>query len=286
MGQKKDSKSEKGVLETIREVNRKDRMKRISSESERIKKAAHEKDLADEAYRKELQKDKIELIKIKQGIKEEDEIKQDETKYTFLQKVGAFFYCNKPMVITASFFIFLAGFLIYDLARKDRPDVTAMIITSDENMETCYENIASVVDEYIVDVNENGEIHSTMYYLPFGEDIDPYTFQASSTKLFAFMQDGETMLVIASDEVEDYVFPEKTLENLEELYPDNEHIKGHGFYFAGTKFAEEIGYEGELPDDVYIGIRKVSKGARYREKMQKNYDHAKAVLDGIIDRYS
>ena len=105
MGQKKDSKSEKGVLETIREVNRKDRMKRISSESERIKKAAHEKDLADEAYRKELQKDKIELIKIKQGIKEEDEIKQDETKYTFLQKVGAFFYCNKPMVITASFFI-------------------------------------------------------------------------------------------------------------------------------------------------------------------------------------
>jgi len=288
MAEKKKNKKEKGVLETIREVNQKERSERLHRESELVKKAAQKKEKQNEEYDKQLRQEKIELIKQRQGMSDGAELvgEQQAVRYTFGQRVGAFFYCNKAIIIVAAFFIFLAAFLIRDLISKDRPDVTLMILNNDFAFEQSYRNLASIIDEYITDVNENGETHSTMYYMPLSKELDPYTLQASSTKLFAIMQDGETMLVIGNSEVEEYLLPEQTLENLEELYPENEHIDGYGFYLADTKFAEEIGYEGKLPEDVYIGIRKVSKGARYREKMQKNYDHAKNALDKLIERYS
>lgn len=287
--QNKDKKEEKSMLETIREVNRKERHEKMHRESERQRSEAEQKDKEKEAYIRKLEQDKRELIKIKQGLADDVQETVGETaNYTFRQKVSGFLYCNKWLVVLGIFFIALAVFLIYDLAKKDRPDMTIMIVARDPELEYCYTGISDILDEYLeVDMNGNGEIHSTAYYMPVSpEENDPYTQQASSTKLFAIMQDGETLLVIGNDTANEFLFPDSTLENLEELYPENEHIKGFGFYLSGTKLAEDIGYNGDFPEDVYIGIRKVQKGARYRDKMQKNYDCSKAVLDKFIERYS
>lgn len=279
---------EKGILETIREVNEKERQERIHSESERVKRESREKEHRNEEYGKQLYNEKIEIMKMKQGLTEENQFSDttEAVEYTFWQKTGAFIYCNKAMIIVAALFLFIAAYLIYDLATKERPDFTAMILVDDQDLDVCCDRLEEIVEEYIEDTNGNGEILSAMYYMPISNDLDPYTQQASSTKLFAIMQDGDTILVIGNKEVEDFLLPDQTLENLEELYPDNEHVKGYGFYLSGTGFAEDIGYEGELADDVFIGLRKVKEGERYEEKMQKNYDAAKALLDNLIERYS
>lgn len=286
--EKKNKPKEKGILETIREVNERERKQKIQNESDRIKRESVKKEKQNEEYGRQLHNDKIEIIRMKQGLTEDNQFEaSDETvEYTFWQKAGAFFYCNKAMVLISAFFIFLAGYLIYDLAGKEHPDITAMILISDQNIDVCCDRLEEIVNEYIEDINGNGEILSSVYYMPISNDQDPYTQQASSTKLFAIMQDGETMLVIGNSEVEDFLLPDQTLEDLEKLYPGNEHVKGYGFYLSGTGFAEDIGYEGELAEDVFIGLRKVQKGARYREKMQKNYDYARALLDNLVERYS
>ncbi len=278
---------EKSIIETIREVNAKERRERMLRESENVKRKAAEKEKADEEYGRQLQREKIELMKMKQGVTAETEaVAAEAVEYTFGQKVGAFFYCNKGIIILAVFFIFLAVFLGYDMITKPRPDFTAMILVNDPALEACAERIEEISEEYIDDYNGNKKLLSSFYYMPLYKDADPYTLQASSTKLFALMQDGDTIMVIANDESEEYLLPDKTLVNLEELYPDNEHVKGHGFYLSGTSFAEQTGYEGEIPEDVYIGLRKVQTGARYRDKMQENYEHAKELLDNFIERFS
>lgn len=286
MAEANEKHREKGILETIREVNEKERAQKKIDETERIKKESRKKDLENEEYSRQLRNEKIELMKIKQGLAEDIVVEETAVNYTLRQKISAFVYCNKVILIWAFVFVCIAVFLVVDLIRKDRPDFTVMMMANDYQFDMLTDNFEEIINEYIEDYNDNGETHSTGYYMPLSDDLPAPTLEASSTKLFAFMQDGETMLVLADAEADKRYLPEMVLENIEELYPENEHIRGYGFYLAGTKFAEEIGYEGEFPEDVYIGIRKVSTGAPYREKMQMNYDRAKIVLDGLIERYS
>ncbi|MDO5149461.1 MAG: hypothetical protein Q4D76_08720 [Oscillospiraceae bacterium] len=288
MAEKGKKPEEKGILETIREVNEKERHERLHMQSEKMLREAKKKDKANEEYEKQLRDEKIEIIRMKQGLTDDNQFEEHTAarKYTLWQRISSFIYCNKAMVITGAFFVFLVSFLIYDLASKERPDITAMILTNDPKLEACCDRLEEIVEEYIDDINGNKEILASMYYMPLSNDLDPYTQQASSTKIFSLMQDGETMLVIGNEESADFLMPDQTLDSLEELYPGNEHVKGYGFYLKDTSFAEDIGYEGTIPDDVYIGIRKVQKGARYREKMQKNYDYAKDLLDNLVERYS
>lgn len=283
----KEQKKEKGIMETIRDVNRKERQERIHSESERIRDAARIKEQADEEYRQQLQREKIELMKSKQGLadSEEAEIPEEAKKYTLWQRISTFFYCNKPMIIICTFAVVLVSFLITDIVRKPRPDFTVMVVAKNETLEFSTDLLEDVIEEYIPDINGNGEVLSSVYYMPLG-DVDDYTSQASTTKLYVIMQDGETLLVIGDRESAPYLHPDETLENLEELYPGNEHVRGYGFYLAGTSFAEDIGYSGELSEGMFIGIRKLRTDVSFSKKMQENYPYAKDLLDRLVERYS
>ena len=322
------NKGHKGLIDTISES----RSTRLHAASDKVRDASLAKDKKDEEYLKQLHREKIELLKAKQGITDGSELAGPEEKkeYTFFQKVGAFFYCNKAMIVLGSFFVLLAGFLGYDYIRRPEPDFTVMVLSCSYEMSRSCEKLETIINEYADDMNGNGDILSSVYYMPLcdmteqvnyddedektasGKNVvnaesasepeeteaavvtesvpkksqDVYTQQASSAKLFTLMQTGDTIMVISDTDADIYLLPDQTLEDLESLYPGNEHVKGYGFYLSGTKFAEETGYEGEVPEDLYIGLRKVQKGAHYKDEMQKNYDEAKKILDALVERFS
>lgn len=322
------NKGHKGLIDTINES----RSTRLHAASDKVRDAALAKDKKDEEYLKQLHREKIELLKAKQGITDGSELAGPEEKkeYTFFQKVGAFFYCNKALIVLGSFFVLLAGFLGYDYIRRPDPDFTVMVLSCSYEMSRSCEKLETIVNEYADDMNGNGDILSSVYYMPLcdmteqvnyddedektasGKNVvnaesasepeeteaaavtesepkksqDVYTQQASSTKLFTLMQTGDTIMVISDNDANIFLLPDQTLEDLEALYPGNKHVKGYGFYLSGTKFAEETGYEGEVPEDLYIGLRKVQKGAHYKDEMQKNYDEAKKILDALVERFS
>lgn len=305
----------------------KERSRRLHAQAEKEKAVSEEKEKKNEEYAKQLRLERIELLKEKQGLTDGEStgVTEEKKEYTFWQKVGAFFYCNKIYIVLGGCVAAIGAFLISDLVSKPRPDFTLMVLSCTDGLDMSCEALEGIIDEYIDDKNGNGEILSSAYYMPVvydppeetdeegnvvnaesaGEDDkasekaeaeensnipertqDAYTQAASTTKLFALMQDGDTIMVISDSEADMFLVPDDTLEDLEALYPGNEHVKGHGFYLSGTKFAEETGFEGEIPEDVYIGLRKVQKGARYIDKMQENYDEAKKVLDALVERFS
>lgn len=322
------NKGHKGLIDTINES----RSTRLHAASDKVRDASLAKDKKDDEYLKQLHREKIELLKAKQGITDGSELAGPEEKkeYTFFQKVGAFFYCNKVMIVLGSFFVLLAGFLGYDYIRRPDPDFTVMVLSCSYEMSRSCEKLETIVNEYADDMNGNGDILSSVYYMPLcdmteqvnyddddeksasGKNVvnaesasvpeeteaaavtesepkksqDVYTQQASSAKLFTLMQTGDTIMVISDNDANIFLLPDQTLEDLESLYPGNEHVKGYGFYLSGTKFAEETGYEGEIPEDLYIGLRKVQKGSHYKDEMQKNYDEAKKILDALVERFS
>ena len=86
-----------------------------------------------EEYAKELAEEKVDLIRLKQGvISDSDKIFRDEEPekhYTVLQKIGNWFYHSKWWLGIAAFVVLLTAFLVYDYVTREDPDLRVMLLT-------------------------------------------------------------------------------------------------------------------------------------------------------------
>lgn len=289
-----DNKKEKkqSIFETVRQVDENEKRKL----EEKKAAAAKIEERKREQYNKTLAEERVELLKIKQGlITESDKIDlspDDEKQYTFWEKIKNFVYHNKWWLGITTFFVLIAAFLVYDTLTTTKSDINIMLLCDDTELYTHYQDIGKYFDSLTEDYNNDGENYANVLYIPISDDENANTkslspYDSNLTKLSSEFQMGETMFVIADKKSADLIIPDETLINLEELYPDNPNIKGYGFYLKGTDFASEIGYEeNDIPDDLYIGVRKVDKNLSSAKKTKENYDHALIMLENVINDLS
>lgn len=286
----KNKKKKQGIIDTVRQVDEKERQKLEAEKEEELK--AQEKER--EEYGKTLAEEKVELLKLKQGVISESDkldLKPDEKKhYTPWQKFKNFIYHNKWWLGISTFFVMIAAFLVYDTLTTTKPDIKFMLLCNDTELYYRIEDIGKYFDQFTDDYNDDDKNCADILYIPISENEDTNSmglYESSLTKLSAEFQMGETMLVIADKNSAELIMPEETLVNLEELYPDNPNVKEYGFYLKNTDFAELIGYtDGNIPDDIYIGIRKVTQTLTSEKEMQEHYDQAIETLDKIIKELS
>lgn len=286
----KNKKKKQGIIDTVRQVDEKERQKLEAEKEEELK--AQEKER--EEYGKTLAEEKVELLKLKQGVISESDkldLKPDEKKhYTPWQKFKNFIYHNKWWLGISTFFVLIAAFLVYDTLTTTKPDIKFMLLCNDTELYYRIEDIGKYFDQFTDDYNDDDKKCADILYIPISENEDTNSmglYESSLTKLSAEFQIGETMLVIADKNSAELIMPEETLVNLEELYPDNPNVKEYGFYLKDTDFAELIGYtDGNIPDDIYIGIRKVTQTLTSEKEMQEHYDQAIETLDKIIKELS
>lgn len=286
----KNKKKKQGIIDTVRQVDEKERQKLEAEKEEELK--AQEKER--EEYGKTLAEEKVELLKLKQGVISESDkldLKPDEKKhYTPWQKFKNFIYHNKWWLGISTFFVMIAAFLVYDTLTTTKPDIKFMLLCNDTELYYRIEDIGKYFDQFTDDYNDDDKNCADILYIPISENEDTNSmglYESSLTKLSAEFQMGETMLVIADKNSAKLIMPEETLVNLEELYPDNPNVKEYGFYLKNTDFAELIGYtDGNIPDDIYIGIRKVTQTLTSEKEMQEHYDQAIETLDKIIKELS
>ena len=135
----KDKKSErpKSFLQTVREIDAADRKAELAEEARRAEERAKREEKQRKAYEDKLRQERIELMKLKQGVISEEDIEtvpEEVRTYTVWEKIGNFFYHNKAFIIVGIMLVALAAFLIYDFIRKERPDVQSMYIAADYDM--------------------------------------------------------------------------------------------------------------------------------------------------------
>lgn len=287
----KDNKKDKpqGILETVRKVNEKERRELEEKQAQLLKKEEKQR----EKYAKSLAEEKIELLKLKQGVIDESDkldVKQSEkVHYTPWQKFKNFIYHNKWWLGIASFLTIMAAFLIYDTLTNIKADVLVMLLCDDTEFQNKKEDIAKYFDTLTEDYNDDGKKYADIIYIPISDDEDANMdglYESNITRLSAEFQMGETMLVIADGSSDSLVVPNENLIDLEKLYPNDPNVKSYAYHLKNTAFAERIGFNGALPDDIYIGVRKVTKSLTSEKSMQKNYDIAIDVLDNLINDLS
>ena len=248
---------------------------------------------AREEYARELQEEKVELMRLKQGvITESDKVfpeQEPEKKYTLGEKIGNWLYHSKWWLGIAAFAVFIVGFLIYDYVTREDPDLRILQISENNDIYRHMPELTGWAAEHCEDYNGNGIVEVGLVYVPVsGDAMDSGTSDAESTntQLMVQFQTATCMLVIADEASEHYLTPDgygsEIFTDLSALYPDCDAIDGYKLMLKDTAFAEKLGLTEPLSEDTYLALRIPSTNMESLEKNQLAYDRAKALLDQLM----
>ena len=300
VGEKTEVSGKVSVLENMRRINEKQRQEELEAEAEREKERAEKERRERERYEKKLERDRIELIKLKQGVISEEDIPHEAEpvkEYTVWEKIGNFFYHNKIAVIVGVIIVLLAFFLVRDIVTNKKPDVAIMIMASDSELDFRTGDIEKLLEPYCEDFNGDGEVYVRVSYLPavYSDDsLDAYFNQSAQTKLMAEFQSGDSIIVIADadtchtvgiDNVSENGNPvEPILVDMRTIYPDDENCTELGYMLSGTSFAEDIKYTA-MSDSLFIGFRLPREALGVNmEKFTANYNNALKLWDNYLNK--
>jgi len=285
MAEKK--KKEKSVAQVMQEMQA--QQQEIEAQQRELLRQKQEEER--KAYEEKLRQEKLELMRLKQGIIEESETiheeHPEERKLSFKEKISNFFYHNKWWLGIGSVMVALVGILIWQIVTMVHPDMIILLLSDNDIFYSAtYENIENLFAGYIGDVNGDGETIVEIYYIPASDETAERSgYTGESEKLFAEFQIGEAVLVISDDGADTMIVPEHTLVNLEDDFSNYQEVDEWRFRLSGTKFAEAIGWEEPLDEDIYIGIRSVRETLDSVEKMQEVYDVSYPALQQFIEQF-
>lgn len=285
MAEKNEKKNGKSFLQTYHEVNEKARAEELKREREAEAERAERERQARAAYAEKLRQEKLELLKLKQGIISEEEIPKEEVvqkEYSIWEKISNFFYHNKLYIIAAAVITLIAVFLIYDLVTTVKPDVSVMFIAYDDQVQFITEDMEDVLAKYAQDYNGDGKIKIRVSYTPAvlpDSDEASYLYYNNSdqVKITAEFIGSDTIIVIGDKNSFSTIGinpNDGSFADLNEYFPDDENVTEVGYWLHGTSFNEDIGYE-DLSDELYVAFRHpqntvVVKGS----ELEKNFGNA------------
>lgn len=260
-------------------------------EEERRKIAEKKRKKAEEAREKRLEQERLELIRLKQGVIEESETIHEEheepPKLSLWKKITNFFYHNKWWLGIGTFVTAVFIWLAVGYITKPRPDIVVLVIG--ENYALGNDStLTEYIEQFTPDNNKNGEILASVYYIPYtGLDQRDYA-NGVPTKLTAELQSADTVIVFCNKTADEIFDSDIMLTDLTELYPDNEFVKKERFMLSETDFAEKIGLQkDQITDDWFIAIRNPIKLLYDDEDdMQECFDKDFPVFDAIINDLS
>jgi|GEM_PF-98952 len=220
-----DAEYERTLAQQRREAEERERQVLEQAEAERRERERQE----EKERERRLAQERIELMKLKSGVIDESEssIKEEHDQIRELhgfEKVQNFFYHNKVWIIFAIFIIAVAAFIFIDAARREKADLTVLMIANN-GLETRQEELEEFFEKYTDDLDGNGYVHVEVIMIPLNSHSDDYQQQnVNSTKFLAQLQGGESILVI-TDSNTDEEFKSIMTPELPKEFPNNKKAK-------------------------------------------------------------
>ena len=247
-----------------------------------------------EMHLKQLHNDKLEMLKLKQGVVEDTHQLEAEKAIVVKPKgwkaVENFFYLNSVYIILFTIFFVIAGFLLHNLLTTKRPDMTVMALPQSGVAEKI-SKFEDLFEKYTTDVNGDGKKYVSVIHIPIEPSADSFDANPSATmgyqtKFLAELQAGKTMLIISNEKCDPKLEPQTVLQDLTLIYPNNPMVTKYGLKLEGEKIKKLLDWE-DMPDGMYIGIRDPKKSfGTSQKKAQEQYDDAKEILDSLVKELS
>ncbi len=289
-------KKEKSFMDSYREIKEKERAEEIKRQSELEAARADRERKARDEYAEKLRREKLELLKLKQGVISEEDIPTPvkvEKHYTVWERIGNFFYHNKVYLIVGGALFAIIAFLVYDMATTVRPDVSVMFIAEDGNISFLTSKMEEVLEQYCEDFNGDGKIDVRVSYIPAGRELPEDSamsayalqeLQADQTKLVAEFQSSDTIIVIADEKACEQVgIIDGVFADLSGVFPNDGNAEGYCYMLDGTALAEDIDYP-DLSKELFAAFREPREGLGIdAEKFEENFDNAVKLWENYIN---
>ncbi len=243
---------------------------------------------AREEYAKELAEEKVDLIRLKQGVSDGSEkvFRQEETErhYTVFQKIGNWFYHSKWWLGIAVFCVLVAAFLIYDAVTRPHPDFRILLLSDNTELYEKSQLLCDWMQTMCPDYNNDGKSSVSSVYIPVSTatmEMGGNYSMAYNSQLLVQFQSSTCMLVLLDADAEQYLQPDDMFVDLETLYPDLPNVKGRRMLLNDTDFANLFELEEPLRENTYLALRIPAENMNTLEENREAYDQAKAMLDEI-----
>lgn len=234
---------------------------------------------------KQIAQDKIELMKLKNGVIEESEsIKEEHSEVRKLKGkewIANFWYHNKLWICFGVFIAAVIIFITYDTLSREKPDLTVMMIANN-GLSVRQDELEEFFEKYTDDLNGDGKVHVSVIIAPLDPNSADTTQSAYQTKWLAQLQTSECIMVITdSNTEEDFLNIMK--HDLAKDFDDATYIDEYGLSLNFKFLAEKLKYE-YMPNDVHLSMRvPVQTLSDSKEDMEKSYEKSFKVFKRIVE---
>lgn len=244
-------------------------------------------------------RERVELLKMKQGIIEESEA-IPETGYVKVAKprgwaaISNFFYHNKWTIFISAFALFVVTILVVQLVTREKADLYVLVVAIDEKSEMAWHTsgIESALERYCPDFDGNGKVHVTVDFIDLTSQntLSQYDM-AQEQKFTAEFSNADAQLIITDEKFFDRMFvkegdaltPEKVFLDQTELCTEEMLFGSYGVRLNKTDCAKDANWT-RCPDNVMILVRdEMNNGVANSKKTAVSRERAMIVLRNILD---
>ncbi|MDE6149416.1 MAG: hypothetical protein K2F81_04900 [Ruminococcus sp.] len=261
-----------------------ERLKREREEAEKAAQIEHQKQL-DKQRDKRIQAEKIELIKLKNGVIDQSEsIKEEHDQIRELhgfEKVSNFWFHHKIIILFTAFIVLVCAFIFYNTLSKDQPDLTVMMIANN-GLSYRQEELEDFFEKYTEDLNGDGKVYVSVLIAPLDNTSHDELMMSNQSKFFANLQTADCMLFITDSNTDEDI---KNLmkSDLNKDFIDNDYITTQGLSLNMKLFAQQIKFE-NMPNDVTLSIRQPVKTINSSlEEMEESYAKSFKIFSAITN---
>lgn len=244
-------------------------------------------------------RERIELLKMKQGLIEESEV-IPETGYAgnieegFFAKISSFVYRNKIFIVPGVLFAAIAIILLMQFILREREDMHILLVAYDQNSELFLykEDIERALEMYCPDFDGNGNVHVSINFIDrTTRDGGSQYDDTERQKLTSELEYGTAQMIITDEGFVERIKFDESISDEEAMgayfveqpkAPEDKLFCGVGVRANKTGFAANADWK-TCPDNVIILVRdEVDVSASNDKENAENRERAQEVLDNIL----
>lgn len=233
--------------------------------------------------------ERIELLKLKQGLIEESELIPEKhfeiEKPKGFKKVTNFIYHYKIAIIVAAFFLLAGGYAAYSMLSREKADFRLLVIAN-EDYSLMSEKIEKAIELYTPDYDQNGYVHVDVRCLCTGGEENSQQYSINRMQIAGEIATADSMMILADSTAPELFEGDNytAIEDITSRYSGDARVNKSGYQISGTEFARQAGLDTEdIITDLFFMVRKTDYSvAGKKETMTENQQKAFAILDNIV----
>lgn len=207
----------------------------------------------------EKQRERLELLKMKQGIISESELipkepeKQPTPPMTIGQKISNFFYYYKFPLLFGVAAVIVLVFLITQTFSRETPDIEVLLIGTESNspLTSRSTQVELALEKYCPDINGDGNIHVSVISIDLGLEETAGQYYLSQMQLFDRELTGDACIIISDSGFQSYMTDEvgASVEVFRNLSEQSENSPQYSIALADTAIGAVMA---EFPENAYV----------------------------------